>query len=1496
MTEQLKNEQVYVVAIGVSAGGLEAIQEFFSNTAEYSQVAFIVIQHLSPEHKSMLVELLGKNTRMHVYEAEHDLLVKESCVYVIPNDKLMTISSGRLQLEDKPADKLPNLAIDHFMHALAFDKKEKAIAVILSGTGMDGTKGIHSIKEAGGLVLVQEPDTAAFNGMPVSAIGSGCTDFILPPRAMPEEIYMYMKEAALKIMPFGKTEERLLKKIEEQVLKHTGSDISLYKSSTVLRRITQRMLMLDIHSLADYELYLHDHSDEILYLYNALLINATRFFRDMPAFDMLYNKVFPSIFAALEKDEPIKIWVCACSTGEEAYSIAILLDKYLSDHNTQADVKIFATDADNSAVQIAARGVFQPEALTDLPAAFADRYFSEDGSQYTIIPRIRKQIVFARHNVFKDPPFIKNHLVTCRNMLIYMNNPVQKKILETFHFALKQNGFLFLGTSENINPVKEYMEEISFQWKIYKKVKSRQLSFALPYDSQQERSRQRNKQVNQYDQANYQEKDRNSLSEDFRDALAEDFGFAGLYIDRNFHIREAIGNYKRYLSLTENRLDLSILKMAPPDLSQALHTAVSKSWQEGRKVHMKNVEVADGQQTRRVSITVKPALRESDEYTLITLGEAEQNDTGIFDQNATEAVVVNSKKNNDVYLLEMELAEMQNKLQSTLENYESSSEELQSTNEELLSSIEELQSLNEELHTLNGEHQVKIRELVELNDDLNNYFKSSDIGQLFVDAEMRIRKFNPASTRLINILEADVGRHISQLSTNFRDARISADIQQVVNGGAAMEKEIVLMNDNSCLVRILPYIRQDKQTDGAVITFIDITAIKYLNSILSGTFDSSLSAIMAFSIVRNRENAIIDFVLTAANYASDALLNRHHEAAMRLSMQQEFKHLGRDGFFERYRDVVENNSVLHMEGNFHPSNPDLYYEVVAVKTPYGISITFTDITDKKDAEVRLHKNYNELLIAKEYLKRLNTLMEDQVMERTKDLSDKEERFRMVAKATNDTFWDWDLANNTMWWSDNFTLVFGYGQAAETQSRTFWLDHIHADDRQRVKESIFRAINSSKEQWSAEYRFSKADGSYAEVLDRGYILKDEYQTPYRMLGSMLDVTNLKRAEAEISATNAQKNFLAQAMPLSVWTASRDGKITFLNTQFSRYTGIKSDEINNSDWRAIVHPADLKELTTVWKTAQQNNSDFAVEIRIKRKDNSYRWQLVRAKARIETDNHLSFWVGTSTDIHEQKMATETMEQQVIERTEALQHTNRQLEESNYELQQYAYVASHDLKEPIRKINMFGNILKTKFLHDQDEKVQDFMDRIIKSSTRMMRLIDDLLNFSNLSFTDLFEETDLNKIFQDILSDLELSVQEKNAVINIDPLPVIKAVPAQIRQVFQNLVSNALKFSNPDTQPVIQVTAEFTAEKSLTADSAASGPFVRVSVQDNGIGFDEAYLNKIFTLFQRLHSKEFEGTGIGLAVAHKIVSKHNGLISARSQENHGSTFIVVLPVNQE
>ena len=1494
-------KEQYVVAIGASAGGLEAIQEFFDNMPSRGNLSFVVLQHLSPDFKSLLVELLARHTNMKVVEAENDIQLKKDFVYVIPNNKVMTLKNGRIKLEHKPVDKLPNTVIDKFLISLAEDKSRHAIAVILSGTGSDGTKGVEAIKQAGGLVIVQDPATAKFDGMPNNAIASDNVDYILSPELMPEEIYNYINEIPVQILNKGKVEEGQLQEIFQIIQNNCDHDFNQYKYPTILRRIAQRMTTGKFNKLSDYVEHLRTHPEECSLLYKDFLIGVTRFFRDKVPFEILSNEVLPLIFKEKSDEDSVKVWVTACSSGEEAYSIAILIDQYLRSRDRFVEVKIFATDADQDALAVAGKGCYPPDIEKDVEPKILEQYFIKEDSQYSIIPRIRKQIVFARHNITKDPPFIKMDLVTCRNMLIYMNNALQKKVLSSLHFSLNTGGFLFLGNSENIGPIERYMSEVNAKWKIFRKTATaRVYSRDDTQGGQETKTVYRPLETKTRQLENLSRKINQDIASIFNETLADEYAFAGLNIDHNYEIRDAIGNYTRYISLPEKKLQLNLLKMVPADLSIALNTAIRKAWKENKKVALHRVKVKNNKSTRYLTIIVKPPVNGTNPYTFVSIGEvAGENTNGeTIDLSSPENLI----NNRQLMELENELAETKKNLQLVMEGFDTTNEELQSTNEELLSaneelqsSNEELQSLNEELHTLNAEHQSKIRELVELNDDLNNFLRSVDIGLIFLDNKQRIRKFNPAAVKMVNIIETDIGRPINHISTNIKHENLFADIQKVMETDSVIEKEVLLSNDSITLMRIFPYVRQDKTIDGVVITFVDISAIKDLNNIITGIFNASYNSIMAFTAVRNERNQVIDLKLIAANAPSDKLLLANAETAIGQGLKTNFPHLGEHGLFKSYVDVIEKGTVLHTEYELIQNNKHTIYELVAVKMMDGITITLSDITDKKESGEKIQKNYNELMLVKENLRRLNAELEDKVLERTRELTVSEERFRLVSKATNDTIWDWNLTNNSMWWSENITSMFGYTQDDNINTRTFWLSKLHPQDKERVKEMVFKVINTDTEIWTAEYRFLKKDGNYAEILDRGYVLKDEHDMPYRMLGSIIDVTNLRKAQAEVSSNIEQKRFLAEAMPLIVWVVEADGKISFINRQFSLYTGMETEGNLEMEFSSFVHPDDLKEVKNLWSWGMKNKKDVVTEMRLRRKDGVYRWHLTRITIKKDAFGNVDFWVGTNTDIHEQKLATEIMEQKVNERTEALRLINKQLEESNFELQQYAYVASHDLKEPLRKINMFANILKDRFITIEDEKAGDYMARIVKSSTRMMRLIDDLLNFSSLSSDQHFAPADLGSIIREIVFDLELAIQEKNAVIEIGELPVIEAIPGQMRQVFQNLISNALKFSKEGKQPHIRITSEIIGEKSFNSSKQPSGAYCRIMVEDNGIGFDEQYLEKIFTLFQRLHNREYEGTGIGLAVAQKIILKHSGLITARSKENEGAKFIIILPVKQ-
>jgi len=1170
-----KRYDKYIVAIGASAGGLEAIHEFFDHMPANSSFSFVVIQHLSSDYKSLLVELVGKHTHMKVFEAANDMAIQQDCVYIIPNNKLMTLVRGRLKLADKSQIKAPNTAIDHFLHTLAKDKKEKAIAIILSGTGTDGTKGIQSIKENGGMVIVQDPGSAKFDGMPNSAIASGNADHIMVPSRMQEELFSYVNEEPVKVLENGKVNEELLDEVFKLVHNISGNDFNLYKTPTIIRRIGRRMNERGIKKLDRYVDFLQNNTDEVKILAQDFLIGVTKFFRDEQAFVQLNEFAIQDIVNRKENGDVIKIWVCACSTGQEAYSIAALVDDCVVRSGKKIEIKIFASDIDEKSIEIASRGEYPVSVKKEIPVKLFKKYFVQEGKHIKVVTSLRKQVVFAKHDVIKSPPFIKNDLVTCRNMLIYVNSILQEKILSIFHFSLLPNGYLFLGSSETASSMKAGLTEVSGKSKIYKKTGKINYSSYNTYNTGakaaigQERKKVGNTDVIQ-----------SPLEKRLVDFLSSDLGYVAVFIDKAYIMQDAVGDYRQYLSLPEQSIELNILKMVPREVSIVLNTGLRKAWKENKKIELKKIRFKQITKDIFVDISIIPASPvHTNGFTMVVFAEhvseivAEKDEfvlSGFHDANQSEYV----------FELEAELNETRSNLQLAVEEMETTNEELQSSNEELLSaneelqsSNEELQSLNEELHTLNTEHQLKIKELIELNDDLDNYFRSTDIGQIFLDAGMFIRKFNPAAVSMVNLIESDVGRSIEHISNNIKAENLISDIKKVLLNGHVIEKEVQLKNNTRCLMRVMPYLRKDKRADGVVISFVDISRITELNNIISGVFNASLNGILAFKAVRDAKHFIVDFECSTYNDSALSILKKNKSELTGARLMKMIPELTVNNLFNKYVSVVENGKVLETELQF---SKEQWLQLIVVKMSDGFVATLTDISQQKMAEHKLKKNYNELLGTRENLRQLNTDLELKVKERTMKLSESEERFNLVSHATNDTIWDWNLAHNTMWRSDNFTSMFGYQKDAHTENIAFWFDKIHPDDRERVKASVYEAINHNKTQWTAQYRLQKADGSYATLLDRGSILLDNLHTPYRMVGSMVDISKLVDTEVRLNSTERKFRKIFESNVIGIlFSDIETGRIEDANDIFLKLLGYSRSDFENGNinWMEITPEAFL-----------------------------------------------------------------------------------------------------------------------------------------------------------------------------------------------------------------------------------------------------------------------------------------------------------------------------------
>ncbi len=1144
-------QEQYIIGIGASAGGLEAINELFDNIPKGSGYTFVVVQHLSPNHKSLMDELLAKHTSIPIEQAGEGMPVLPDRIYLIPNKKNMTIHDGKLHLIDKPVNNSPNYGIDIFFESLAKEKKEKAIGVVLSGTGSDGTKGVAEIKRYGGMVLVQDPATAKFDGMPNSAISSGYYDKVLPPEFMCEEIFQYVGTPSAGRFAFqGDDEENnaYLKEILGMVKEYTTFDFSSYKEQTLRRRLVKRINQLDVDDLREYLFFLRNNPDEVKFLSNEFLIGVTCFFRDAEAFSEITDKVIPEVLKRKSPDNPVKVWVAACSTGEEAYSLAIVLAEALENKHIEVPVKIFATDIDSRAVEYAAKGVYPLSIESEVSEERLRKYFVKEDNHYCINQHIRRMVIFAEHNLIKDPPFSKMDLVSCRNMLIYMKPNLQQKVLTTFHFSLKVGGYLFLGPSESHDAIKSSLQVVSKKWNIFKIVtNSKNFLFdGTPFDKDKIASHKAP------DVRPSRRSLENDMSEAFQDLVSEELGYAMVFVNEEYELMQAIGDYKRFIRMPEKMLQMNLLKLVPRELSVALNLALRKAQRNNEKVVSHRVEMLQEGGVTNVTLIIKP-FQDANQYHRNFIGilfkeegnkRFEPSEENFFDQQVSI---------NRVVELENELKQTKEDLQSAVEELETSNEELQSSNEELISSNEELQStneelqsLNEELHTVNSEHQLKIRQLEELNDDLNNYFRGTDIGQVFVDNELIVRKFTPAVKNQVNLIETDIGRPISHLSYNIKQESFVEDIQQVINSSQPLLKEIEARNGKYYLMKVIPYLRQDGTTEGAVVTFVDISQVKGLNNLLEGVLDSSLNGIMAFQKVEEK-GKLIDLEWSLVNQAAKSILNKEGARLVGKRLSKELPGFNKDGLLKKIMKVALNGNTLHTEINYGADEESKWLEIIAVSIENGVALTIIDISEKKNAEDELVNAYDEVKEAEEKLRKLNLSLEERVKERTRELFESEERLRLVSRATNDAVWDWNLVNNDLWWNEGYHKVFGYPKEENNSGVDTWFNQLHPDEKDAVIQSINEAINQGKKQWAAEHRFRKSDGTYAFVYNRGYIITNEYDVPFRMLGSMVDLTKLRTAQEDLEESNRNLKTINTDLDNFVYTASHDLKAPVTNLE-------------------------------------------------------------------------------------------------------------------------------------------------------------------------------------------------------------------------------------------------------------------------------------------------------------------------------------------------------------
>ncbi|AGA90351.1 PAS domain S-box [Thioflavicoccus mobilis 8321] len=1502
-----------VVGVGASAGGLSAFKRFLRSLPSDSGMAFVLIQHLDPSHESMMAELLSKYTTMPIVQIDEAMPIEPNTVYMIQPNRFVKIEDNGLFVEAPVQRRGVRLPIDYFFSSLARARRERAICVVLSGTGSDGADGLREVKGEGGMTIAQRTEDAEFDGMPSAAVATGAVDHVLAIEEMADAILAYSRHAYVHNHSNGTLASAApehFRAILSLLNARTERDFSRYKHGTLARRIERRMGIRHIDSAADYLKLLRSDQEEVHALFKDLLIGVTRFFRDPAAWSELEH-ILAHQLRDRRSEEAVRVWVPGCATGEEAYSIAMLLFELQERQNKRWDIQVFATDIDSDAIEAARFGLYSENIASDLTEARLTAFFQHDGNKLRVKKRLRETCVFAVQSLLSDAPFSNLDLISCRNLLIYLESDIQQRVLDVFHFGLKPSGLLFLGNSESPNKRIRLFKTLSQPSRVYQKVgTSRPGSGGFPVVSTSRRC---------LDTLPAKRDEQQSVAlgaiERSKRALLEEFAPASVVVNYRGLIQYIHGPVRNYLDFPSGEPELELTTMTLEGLKAKTRSALHQARTSGETVSLVATRIQRDREETAVRIRAQPLPGGKGDDRLFLVSFLDESPPQAADHSADADVpeapagLRGSDADEVNRQLVLELAATREDLQSTIEELESANEELkasneevmsmneelQSTNEELETSREELQSLNEELSTVNSQLHDKVGELEAMTNDLTNLLASTDVATLFLDEGLRIRRFTPATMRLMSLLDSDVGRPLSDLASRVDDPELADDARAVLQTLAPIQKEVSKGSSQWFMRRVTPFRTADNKIEGVVVTYSDVTGVK--------------EAARHVELREQQQAAVAQFGRAAlAGEDSEALLGRAAKMVVDTLEVDYVKVLRREPEGRDLRLVAgvgwRNGLVgeatvsagIESQGGYtlQTGGPVVTRDLRKEKrfsgsrlmSDHGILSGMSVLIGPEEApwgvlSAHARREIDFTVDDTNFMLSVANVLWEAIRREAVETALRANEARTAAFLNNSAVVAWmkDGRGRYVYLSQTFEHRFGI-RADDWLGRTdeeLWPPEmaaaIHANDR-RVREAneALETTETMVVRSGASVHLLVSKFPFTDALGRSCVG-----------GLGVDITDRIEAERALTESEERLRQAARMARFGTYYADVDEGVIYWSAELKEILGYPSDaalETAIGEVPGFVNEADRERVAAALTASLDPVGDGLLqeEYRVVRRDGEIRWLLMQGRTLFQGEGPARCPIqvtGTALDITERHLFEEELR---AARTRA--------EAANEAKSQFLANMSHEIRTPLTAILGFADVLQTR-LCDPDD--QACINTIKRNGDHLRQILDDFLDLAKIEAGKLSvhaQPCDAVAIIVEIQSLYGARAAQKGLSLTFEPrgeLPrQIETDPKCLRQILLNLVGNAIKFT--DTGGV-QIVVECHAQDEQLA----------IAVIDSGIGIEQSHLEAVFEAFEQLDksmTRSAGGTGLGLSITKKLVRALGGEITAESEPEHGSTFHIRIP----